>query len=138
MERQHLSQTKNSIAPPQPESAIARSSTHPIEELQGTIGNRAVNQLLANQPTLQAKPMFKGLSHELVIQPKLTIGEIGDKYEQEADRLASQVVEQINAPLQHSQHKGSRCSVRKIQLRNYRQNRVFLSYSDRLYQPRYS
>jgi Domain of unknown function (DUF4157) len=65
MERQHLSPTKNSIAPPQTQShAIARSSTHPIEELQGAIGNRAVNQLLANQPTLQAKPMFRGLSHE--------------------------------------------------------------------------
>ncbi|HEY9667552.1 MAG TPA: DUF4157 domain-containing protein, partial [Coleofasciculaceae cyanobacterium] len=32
------------------------------------------------------------------IQAKLTIGEPGDKYEQEADRIASQVVEQINAP----------------------------------------
>ncbi len=32
------------------------------------------------------------------IQAKLTIGESGDKYEQEADRVASQVVEQINAP----------------------------------------
>lgn len=32
------------------------------------------------------------------IQAKLTIGESGDQYEQEADRVASQVVEQINAP----------------------------------------
>nr|WP_051035348.1 hypothetical protein [Crinalium epipsammum] len=32
------------------------------------------------------------------IQAKLTIGEPGDKYEQEADRVASQVVQQINAP----------------------------------------
>jgi hypothetical protein len=32
------------------------------------------------------------------LQAKLTIGEPGDKYEQEADRVASQVVEQINAP----------------------------------------
>jgi Domain of unknown function (DUF4157) len=98
MERQHLSQTKNAIAPPQPESAIARSSTHPIVELQGAIGNRAVNKLLANQPTLQAKPMFGGLSRELVIQPKLTIGAVGDKYEQEADRISKQVVHQINTP----------------------------------------
>ncbi|NJK70634.1 MAG: DUF4157 domain-containing protein [Microcoleus sp. SU_5_3] len=107
MKRQNLSPIQNSfafdrresaIAPPQPESAIGRSSTHPIEELQGAIGNRAVNQLLANQPVLQAKPMFKGLSGELVVQPKLTIGEIGDKYEQEADRVAEQIVSQINAP----------------------------------------
>jgi hypothetical protein len=33
------------------------------------------------------------------IQTKLTIGEPGDKYEQEADRVAAQVVHQINAPV---------------------------------------
>jgi hypothetical protein len=32
------------------------------------------------------------------IQPKLTIGAPGDKYEQEADRVASQVVQHINSP----------------------------------------
>ncbi len=32
------------------------------------------------------------------IQPKLTIGKPGDQYEQEADRVASQVVSQINTP----------------------------------------
>ncbi|MEA5567763.1 DUF4157 domain-containing protein [Anabaena sp. UHCC 0399] len=80
MERQHLSQGKNAlaqltvrvasrregIASPQSQSnAIARHSPHPIEELQSAIGNRAVNQLLANQPTVQTKPMFRGLSGEL-------------------------------------------------------------------------
>jgi Domain of unknown function (DUF4157) len=106
MERQHLSQTKNAIAQragrhiasSNRESAIARYSTYPIEELQGAIGNRAVNKLLANQPTLQAKPMFRGLSRELVIQPKLSIGAVGDKYEQEADRVAADVVQRINQP----------------------------------------
>ncbi|MCU0541063.1 MAG: C2 family cysteine protease [Oscillatoriaceae cyanobacterium Prado104] len=77
MKHQHLSHIKKAIAPHQHESAIARSSSHPIEELQGAIGNRAVNQLLANQPIVQAKPMFGGLSRELrsSIQPKLTISE---------------------------------------------------------------
>jgi hypothetical protein len=70
--------------------------------LQGAIGNRAVNKLLANQPTLQAKPMFGGLSRELVVQPKLTIGAVGDKYEQEADRISKQVVNQINVPATQS------------------------------------
>src|SRR5919199_4803078 len=32
----------------------------------------------------------------VTIQPKLTIGQPGDKYEQEADQVASQVVNQIN------------------------------------------
>jgi hypothetical protein len=33
------------------------------------------------------------------ILPKLTIGAVGDQYEQEADRVAAQVVQQINAPV---------------------------------------
>ncbi|MDZ8105287.1 MAG: DUF4157 domain-containing protein [Nostoc sp. DedQUE12a] len=79
MKHQHLSQIKNAIASSNRENAssqltvrvasrtegIARSSAHPIEELQGAIGNQAVNQLLANQPTVQTKPMFRGLSEEL-------------------------------------------------------------------------
>ncbi len=98
MRHHHLSSSQNRISLPQPQTERDRASIHPIEQLQSAIGNRAVNQLLANQPTLQAKPMFRGLSHELVIQPKLTIGAVGDKYEQEADRISHQVVEQINTP----------------------------------------
>jgi len=99
MKRQHLSKTQKAIiASPQTQSNQSdRSSPHPIEELQGAIGNRAVNQLLTSKPKLQAKPMFRGLSHEL-IQTKLTIGTPGDKYEQEADAVANQIVNQINAP----------------------------------------
>ena len=37
-------------------------------------------------------------SMSLVVQPKLTIGEPNDKYEQEADRVATQVVQTINSP----------------------------------------
>jgi hypothetical protein len=33
-----------------------------------------------------------------IIQPKLTIGAPGDKYEQEADRVAGQVVQQLHSP----------------------------------------
>ncbi|WP_246163649.1 DUF4157 domain-containing protein [Brasilonema sennae] len=36
---------------------------------------------------------------KLAVQTKLTIGEPGDKYEQEADRVAAQIVKQINAPV---------------------------------------
>jgi dienelactone hydrolase len=37
-------------------------------------------------------------SSGIPIQPKLTIGQSGDKYEQEADRVAAQVVNKINSP----------------------------------------
>ncbi|MDB9311966.1 DUF4157 domain-containing protein [Spirulina sp. CS-785/01] len=36
------------------------------------------------------------------VQAKLTIGEVGDQYEQEADRVAKGVVEQINTPVADS------------------------------------
>ncbi|NMF62513.1 eCIS core domain-containing protein [Brasilonema octagenarum] len=36
---------------------------------------------------------------KLAVQTKLTIGEPGDKYEQEADRVAAQIVKQINTPV---------------------------------------
>ncbi|MEM9544149.1 MAG: DUF4157 domain-containing protein [Cyanobacteria bacterium P01_E01_bin.42] len=38
------------------------------------------------------------VSQSSVVQAKLQIGEVGDKYEQEADRVAKATVEQINAP----------------------------------------
>jgi len=47
------------------------------------------NILLSNSPPEPPK-----------IQPKLTIGQVGDKYEKEADLGASQVVSQINTPIQ--------------------------------------
>ena len=52
-----------------------------------------------------AKPQFRGLSQELTtprlqnfIQPKLVIGQPDDRYEREADQVASDVVKQINSP----------------------------------------
>lgn len=37
------------------------------------------------------------------VQAKLTIGQVGDKYEQEADQVAHNVVQQINSPVQKQQ-----------------------------------
>ncbi len=75
-----------------PATLIQRAKLNPnslnaddVLTLQGTIGNRAANRLLASRSATQ-------------VQAKLTIGEPGDKYEQEADRVASQVVEQLHAP----------------------------------------
>ncbi|WP_204105697.1 MULTISPECIES: DUF4157 domain-containing protein [Spirulina sp. CCY15215] len=36
--------------------------------------------------------------HQAPVQAKLTIGEVGDKYEQEAEQVSKNVVEQINSP----------------------------------------
>lgn len=100
-----------------------KSPVHPVEELQGAIGNREMGKYIQSQSNhrssplaheltlpskitpIQAKPQFGGLSSELIaassrltIQPKLTIGEPDDQYEQEADRVAAEVVNRINTP----------------------------------------
>ncbi|NER87820.1 DUF4157 domain-containing protein [Moorena sp. SIO3A2] len=125
------SQTKNTQTPDQSLVSGSRKPTyHPVEELQGIIGNQALGNLIKSQPDLsrqvhrsqdpllssvspvsgqpiQRMPRFRGLSHELMghwqqgnpVQAKLTIGEAGDKYELEADRVASEVVDRINAPV---------------------------------------
>lgn len=58
-----------------------------VLQLQRTFGNRAVGKLLSETGQRQ------------LVQPKLRVNSIGDRYEQEADRVAAQVVEQINTPV---------------------------------------
>ncbi len=60
----------------------------------------------------------KEVSPIQAIQAKLTIGAPGDKYEQEADRVAAQVVNQINAPVaqqesQNLQHETQAVEIQK-------------------------
>ncbi|MEM7580579.1 MAG: DUF4157 domain-containing protein [Cyanobacteria bacterium P01_A01_bin.80] len=69
------------------------------QQLESAIGTKATGEVLMGK---QSVPEFKGVSSQLwgdaAIQTKLTIGEVGDKYEQEADRVAASVVEEINRP----------------------------------------
>ena len=61
----------------------------------------------ANNCSIQRQPLFRGLSHELIgngqqgslVQAKLTINQPDDRYEEEADRVAAEVVKQIHAPV---------------------------------------
>ncbi len=69
---------------------VQRAAAHPgslaraeVVQLQRMIGNRAVGRLLGGGGKLQ-------------VQPKLTLGPVGDQYEQEADRVARQVVGQLS------------------------------------------
>ncbi|WP_293112765.1 DUF4157 domain-containing protein, partial [Moorena sp. SIO4G3] len=129
--------TKTLTSQQQQTSPSTKPELHPIEELQGIIGNRALGNLIKSQhqnshsevgsqqkvartidpllsslspvtaQSIQRMPIFRGLSHELMgnwqqgnpVQAKLTIGQAGDKYELEADRVASEVVDRINAPV---------------------------------------
>ncbi|MBD2136481.1 DUF2974 domain-containing protein [Anabaena sp. FACHB-1237] len=78
--------------PPIPNQSIV------ARQIQAQIIQRNQNR----QPNYQFfNPNFQGYSR-LPIQAKMTIGEPGDKYEQEADHVASQVVNQINSPTSES------------------------------------
>lgn len=61
-----------------------RAGTHPIEQLQHTLGNGAVARLIQAK-CLAAETGF-------LIQPKLVVGAAGDHYEREADHMASRVM----------------------------------------------
>ena len=76
------------------------------QQLESAIGTRATSKILTGEQT-SWMPEFKGISDRLwgnsgqqvaPIQAKLTIGEVGDKYEQQADRVAKEVVQRIKAP----------------------------------------
>jgi hypothetical protein len=69
---------------------VQRSSLSPdpygeMLALQGMVGNGAVNRLLQG-------------GRSAVVQAKLTIGQPGDKYEREADRVAKEVMRRIHNP----------------------------------------
>jgi hypothetical protein len=69
------------------------ANTNLLIHLQRQYGNRYVNQVVT-----QAQRQDSEASQQPPLQTKLTIGPAGDKYEREADQVASEVVQQINAP----------------------------------------
>jgi len=72
------------------ESANAPGSTH---FLQRNMGNSYIQSVARGQCTLGGLPKIQTKNvEEIKIQPKLTIGPANDVYEQEADRIAEQVV----------------------------------------------
>ena len=64
-------------------------------QLQRTFGNHALVQLLNKQPAMFAE---KANRPAPPIQTKLVVNAVGDKYEQEADAVAKEVVQKLNAP----------------------------------------
>jgi serine/threonine protein kinase len=130
-QKQHLDKrTKQSEYPMQEALGSRAASRHFRAQLQrhqaeGASSPNPLHSILSSispvsPRVIQAKPMFRGLSHELtpaldsrqmVIQAKMTLGAPGDQYEQEADRVAEQVVQKMHAlltqepvlgePLQH-------------------------------------
>uniref|UniRef100_UPI0039A51D10 eCIS core domain-containing protein n=1 Tax=Nostoc piscinale TaxID=224012 RepID=UPI0039A51D10 len=84
--------TTNQFAPRrfviEPDQEITNNQTSDLQAKSDKKRNLPNISVFPSSVTLQPSP----------IQMKLTIGQPGDKYEQEADRLAADVVQQINAP----------------------------------------
>jgi uncharacterized protein DUF4157 len=84
-ERQYMNENVQQKArKPDASTPDAAPEVNDLVKLQGVVGNQGVQRLLAQR--------------KLVIQPKLNVTPAGDKYEQEADSVAQQVVKQINQP----------------------------------------
>ncbi len=97
---------------------------HSILQLQRNIGNQSVQRLpQANAEEINAGPVTKTSTRfaqnfsrislhakaHTEIQPKLTVTTPGDIYEQEADRVADQVVRMHETQLQHDCPSGGGC-----------------------------
>src|SRR5258706_9222682 len=84
-ERQYMNENVQQKArKPDANTPDAAPEVNDLVKLQGVVGNQGVQRLLAQR--------------KLIIQPKLNVTAAGDKYEQEADSVAQQVVKQINQP----------------------------------------
>lgn len=70
-------------------TAVDFNNIHPsqISQLQRTAGNQAIRRAVQ-----------RSAAQGMVIQRKMTVGPVGDKYEQEADTVAKQVVGNLNNP----------------------------------------
>ena len=67
--------------------------------LQRTVGNRGLGQLVGGSEQLKVKSDKTQTGNQSpIIQAKLTVNAVGDKYEQEADAVAKEVVQKLNAP----------------------------------------
>ncbi len=89
------------VAPGQ-ERHLPHESWHVVQQMQGRVRpTTEVNGVGVNGDRgLEREADVMGQRAIMPVQAKLTISQAGDKYEQEADRVASQVVNRINAPVQ--------------------------------------
>jgi hypothetical protein len=83
---------------------ISRLQPNQVLSLQRSIGNRAVQQMVTSSRNAP------------VIQPKLEVGPVGDRYEQEADRIAAQVVKMPAVPAPTAQRDIDGETIQRAQL----------------------
>ncbi len=82
---------KQGSKPVQPKLAIKELAPQKLSGMVSKKGRGSVQKAFRTMPAPQMPPMR-------TLQAKFTIGEPGDKYEQEADSVATKVVHQIHSP----------------------------------------
>jgi hypothetical protein len=86
-------QSKKSIPVAASKSIVQMRPFAPVSEADAQLDVSRMGHSLARMNVSPSAPVA-------VVQPKLTIGQPGDRYEQEADQMAAKVVNQIHAPQQ--------------------------------------
>ncbi|MEO0433620.1 MAG: DUF4157 domain-containing protein [Cyanobacteria bacterium J06656_5] len=93
--QQKSSLSKDTTLPP---SRSFVTDTDPLETVIAPKANISTTSFNLSQIDFDETAKSHPTTNFAPIQPKLTIGEPGDKYEQEADNVAKVVVQQINSP----------------------------------------
>ena len=101
--RQNRTQNSHLVNPARPDRTAPQPAyaahSFPAQQL----GNQAMQRFAQSCPLALPSPSvcpFGGACHACPVQAKLTINEPGDKYEQEADRVADQVMRMPEPPMQ--------------------------------------
>jgi hypothetical protein len=88
---------------------INSASPEAVKQLQRMVGNQMVARMVAD--SRQARP--PAAQRSIVrVQAKLTVGPVGDRYEREADQIASQVM-RMKTPVQRPQDKEEQQGVQR-------------------------
>jgi hypothetical protein len=94
--RQKQTQGNHLVRPIQPDRTMPRPAhaENPLLAQQQALGNQAMQRLAQTCPVFPSRCPFGGVCHTCPaqVQTKLKIGQPGDKYEQEADRVAELVM----------------------------------------------
>jgi Domain of unknown function (DUF4157) len=93
--------------PPQLAHLVQRAVQSPgalspaeVLQLHRTLGNRAVGRLMQGYRSRQGSGPTASQAG-MTVQPKLVVGPVGDRYEQEADRVAQEIVQRLDAEVPH-------------------------------------
>jgi hypothetical protein len=135
------------LAKANPTLPCQRRDIHSIHQLHSMIGNQAVQRLLrANSESLEVEPGTTAATHfahdfsripvfatpPVRIQPKLMVNAPGDMHEQEADRVADQVM-RMPEPDQVQQQRAG-CEKNELQALSKRWSQTYRPIADKVVQ----